>query len=182
MNPGRTMPRIAIPRTSVRRILAPAPLFTGRPWYTTASLVLTDAVALILSVGISVAFKGIFQGGVDIVSYLQLWPFLFVFLMVYAAVGLYSSISIGPPGRTAARHRFLQRFVRLPRGNHGLIAGRASAFHLDPFSRARFKRCAGAADPRMFAATVFAQAVVGIPCGSVRGRKNGRGGSKGDAR
>jgi len=97
MNPGRTMPRIAIPRTSVRRILAPAPLFTGRPWYTTAALVLTDAVALILSVGISVAFKGIFQGGVDIVSYLQLWPFLFVFLMVYAAVGLYSSISIGPP-------------------------------------------------------------------------------------
>ena len=55
MNPGRTMPRIAIPRTSVRRILAPAPLFTGQPWYTTAALVLTDAVALILSVGISVA-------------------------------------------------------------------------------------------------------------------------------
>jgi Undecaprenyl-phosphate galactose phosphotransferase WbaP len=69
----------------------------GRPAYTTAVLIATDACALLLSVAISVATKFIFQGNVGIGGYLRLWPFLFVFLLAYAATGLYSGAGIGAP-------------------------------------------------------------------------------------
>jgi len=69
----------------------------GRPAWTTAVLVLTDACALLLSVAISFAAKFVFQGNVGITGYLRLWPFLFVFLLAYAATGLYSGAGIGAP-------------------------------------------------------------------------------------
>jgi Undecaprenyl-phosphate galactose phosphotransferase WbaP len=76
----------------------PAPLAQiGRPAYTAAVLVLTDALALLLSVAISVAVKFVFEGSVGLGGYLRLWPFLFVFLLAYAATGLYSGVGIGAP-------------------------------------------------------------------------------------
>src|SRR5271165_389983 len=69
----------------------------GKPWYSTAALLLTDAGALLLSVAISVAVKVLLQGGVQLHGYVHLWPFLFVFLGVYASIGLYSGVSVGAP-------------------------------------------------------------------------------------
>lgn len=69
----------------------------GRPAYTTVVLVLTDAMALVLSVAVSVGVKLVLQGNVGISGYLRLWPFLFVFLLAYAATGLYSGVGIGAP-------------------------------------------------------------------------------------
>ena len=60
-------------------------------------LIGTDACALLLSVAISVAAKFVFQGNVGLGGYLKLWPFLFVFLLAYAATGLYSGAGIGAP-------------------------------------------------------------------------------------
>ncbi|HLJ49452.1 MAG TPA: undecaprenyl-phosphate galactose phosphotransferase WbaP [Bryobacteraceae bacterium] len=82
--------------TAVSRPI-PATMFSNRPSYTTAVLVLTDAFALLLSVAISVCAKQLVEGRVNINGYLGLWPFLFVFLMVYASVGLYSGVSLGAP-------------------------------------------------------------------------------------
>ncbi len=69
----------------------------GKPWYSTAALLLTDAAALLLSVAISVAVKILLQGSVQLHGYVHLWPFLFVFLGVYASIGLYSGVSVGAP-------------------------------------------------------------------------------------
>jgi Undecaprenyl-phosphate galactose phosphotransferase WbaP len=77
-------------------IAAPG-ILTGKPWYTTAALVCTDASALLISVAISAGVKGLTQGGLELGGYLQLWPFLFVFLMVYWAIGLYSGVGVGAP-------------------------------------------------------------------------------------
>jgi Undecaprenyl-phosphate galactose phosphotransferase WbaP len=68
-----------------------------RPPYTTIALVLSDVAALILSVTIGVGIKTVFRGPVDFGAYLQLWPFLSVFLVTYMASGLYSGAGIGAP-------------------------------------------------------------------------------------
>lgn len=68
-----------------------------RPPYTTLALVLSDITALCLSVSISVGFKALVRGPIDLSSYLQLWPFIFVFLIAYMASGLYSGAGIGAP-------------------------------------------------------------------------------------
>jgi len=65
--------------------------------YTTVALVLSDIAALLLSVALSLVLKGLFTGLLDVGSYLQLWPFLFVFLIAYMASGLYSGVGIGAP-------------------------------------------------------------------------------------
>lgn len=69
----------------------------SRPLYTVACLVATDAVAILLSVALSLACKLAVNGTLDIGSYLKLWPFVFAFLLVYAAIGLYSGIALSPP-------------------------------------------------------------------------------------
>ena len=65
--------------------------------YATLALLLTDVCALLLSVGVSVGIKALASGGLNVLPYLQLWPFLFVFLAVYAAIGLYSSVAVSAP-------------------------------------------------------------------------------------
>ena len=66
--------------------------------YTTLALLLADIVALILSVSIAVVAKALsVHGNIDIGSYVQLWPFLFVFIFGYAVAGLYSGLGTGAP-------------------------------------------------------------------------------------
>ena len=69
----------------------------GQPWHMTAVLIGADAFALLLSVVLSVATKILLQGDVNLQGYVLLWPFLFVFLAVYAGIGLYSRVGIGAP-------------------------------------------------------------------------------------
>jgi len=83
--------------TALSHPIAAPVVLTGKPWYTTAALVLTDAFALLLSVAVSVVTKAVLQGGLDFSPYLQLWPFLFVFLIVYASIGLYNGVGVGAP-------------------------------------------------------------------------------------
>lgn len=73
------------------------PLPSLRLPYTTIALVLSDITALVLSVAIALAIKAVFRGPIDLESYLQLWPFLLVFLIAYMASGLYSGAGIGAP-------------------------------------------------------------------------------------
>ena len=83
--------------TTAVRPLAPVMAPTGYPWFTTASLLVSDTLALIFSVALSVSMKAALAGAVDVSAYMRLWPFLFVFLGVYAAVGLYSRVALSPP-------------------------------------------------------------------------------------
>ena len=69
----------------------------GTRSFTSAALLGSDVFALLLSVTLSVAAKAVFNHGVDLASYFALWPFLFVFLLVYAAIGLYSGLAMGAP-------------------------------------------------------------------------------------
>jgi Undecaprenyl-phosphate galactose phosphotransferase WbaP len=62
-----------------------------------ASLVLSDLIALVVSVVTSIAVKMIVSPPFELVGYVRLFPLLFLFLGVYAAVGLYSGLAMGPP-------------------------------------------------------------------------------------
>ena len=83
--------------TTALQPVAPAIAVPRLAWFTTASLLVSDALALACSVALSVGMKAALAHRVDLASYLRLWPFLFVFLGVYAAVGLYSGIALSPP-------------------------------------------------------------------------------------
>ena len=65
-----------------------------QPNATKLCLMAADSAALIISVGLSLAGKALLEGGLDVRPYLVLWPFLFVFLMAYAALGLYSIVGL----------------------------------------------------------------------------------------
>ena len=82
--------------TAVRPLVFPLSP-PGYAWFTTACLLASDALALALSVALSVAVKAVFAPPVDLSAYIRLWPFLFVFHAVYAAVGLYSGVALSPP-------------------------------------------------------------------------------------
>lgn len=69
----------------------------NRPAATIGCLVITDGAALLLSVAVSLIIKALTQGPFGLDGYLRLWPFLFVFLLVYACVGLYSIVALSPP-------------------------------------------------------------------------------------
>ena len=69
----------------------------GKPFYAISLLILADISALLLSVGVSLCLKLLIEGRLDLTAYVRLWPFLFVFVGVYALVGLYSGISLSPP-------------------------------------------------------------------------------------
>jgi Undecaprenyl-phosphate galactose phosphotransferase WbaP len=62
-----------------------------------AALVASDTLALAAAVAISVLWKAILFGPVELDAYLRLIPFLGVFLGVYAAQGLYSDVSVSTP-------------------------------------------------------------------------------------
>lgn len=68
----------------------------AHPNATKFCLMVADSSALIISVGLSIAFKALLEGGLNIRPYLILWPFLLVFLMAYAALGLYSIVGLSP--------------------------------------------------------------------------------------
>lgn len=70
---------------------------TPKPLLMIAALVLSDIIALLVSVATSIAPKAIVSQPFDVTGYLRLFPFLFVFLAFYAAVGLYSGVAMGPP-------------------------------------------------------------------------------------
>ncbi len=92
-------PQSAIPhRSLIDRRLRPR---TATKSYTGWALLASDVCSLLLSVGLSVALKAAFSRisnqGLDLAPYLALWPFLFVFLLVYAVIGLYSPLAMGAP-------------------------------------------------------------------------------------
>ena len=68
----------------------------SHPGITKLCLMTADAAALTASVGIGIAVKMLFKNAVELQQYFFLWPFLFVFLMVYAASGLYSIVALSP--------------------------------------------------------------------------------------
>lgn len=68
-----------------------------KPMFMIASLVTSDVIALLVSVATSIAVKLIVSRPFELAGYLRLFPFLLVFLAVYAAVGLYSGVGMGPP-------------------------------------------------------------------------------------
>ncbi|MDP9172008.1 MAG: undecaprenyl-phosphate galactose phosphotransferase WbaP [Acidobacteriota bacterium] len=72
-------------------------LVPTKPWFTTVCFVLTDLMALLLAVSLGLFAKFLVEHQLDLGSYLRLWPFLIVFLLVYAALGLYSEASLSPP-------------------------------------------------------------------------------------
>lgn len=61
------------------------------------SLMAADSAALALAVGVSVLAKGLITGDYEVGSHLRLAIFLPAFLAAYAAAGLYSRLSLGPP-------------------------------------------------------------------------------------
>jgi Undecaprenyl-phosphate galactose phosphotransferase WbaP len=63
----------------------------------TACLALTDSVGLLISVAAGVLLKELVHGPFDTAGYVRLWPFLFVFICVYGAIGLYSGVALSPP-------------------------------------------------------------------------------------
>ena len=60
-------------------------------------LVAADIFSLLASVEIALACKFVIHGLPSLATYLRLWPFLLVFIAVYALVGLYSGVSLSPP-------------------------------------------------------------------------------------
>ena len=82
--------------TTLLRLVPRTSVMPGNPARMLACLVLCDALALIVSVGLAVACKMLFSSDVVISAYLRLWPFLIAFLSVYAVNGLYSGVALSP--------------------------------------------------------------------------------------
>jgi Undecaprenyl-phosphate galactose phosphotransferase WbaP len=73
---------------------ASAPRFTViRPLI----LLLSDTLALALSLGIAIFAKAQIHQGVTVAPYAKLWPFTFVFLASYWMSGLYSRVAMSQP-------------------------------------------------------------------------------------
>ncbi len=85
--------------TSTTAIPAPAFSYTpsSRPFRMLGYLILTDALSLLLSVALSLICKLALRQTFGLEGYLQMWPFLFVFIVVYGAVGLYSGVALCTP-------------------------------------------------------------------------------------
>ena len=59
-------------------------------------LILSDWAALLMAVVLSVACKQLLTVTLSPQDYIRFWPFLFVFIAVYAAAGLYSGLALNP--------------------------------------------------------------------------------------
>jgi Undecaprenyl-phosphate galactose phosphotransferase WbaP len=68
-------------------------LYVFRPFV----LVLSDSLALMLSLGLAVFVKAQTTVGVTLTSYVKLWPFIFVFLCSYWMSGLYARVALSHP-------------------------------------------------------------------------------------
>jgi Undecaprenyl-phosphate galactose phosphotransferase WbaP len=64
---------------------------------TVLCLMASDVATLLLSVAIGLMCKSIVSGVQSWEPYVRLWPFLFVFIAVYALVGLYGGVALSPP-------------------------------------------------------------------------------------
>src|SRR5438477_12371402 len=69
----------------------------GRPLHMAICLMTTDIFTLLVSVEISLVCRMVLSGSLHLGGYVRLWPFLFVFIAVYAAAGLYSGVARSPP-------------------------------------------------------------------------------------
>lgn len=68
----------------------------ARPLAMTACLIASDSLALLLAVALGLLFKLATGTDTDVLAYVRLLPFLLVFLLTYASIGLYSGVSLGP--------------------------------------------------------------------------------------
>jgi Undecaprenyl-phosphate galactose phosphotransferase WbaP len=68
----------------------------SRPWLSVLLLVLADLVALCLAIAITVGLRYALDGRLRYMLYLQLWPVLILFVLIFAAVGLYSGLAMYP--------------------------------------------------------------------------------------
>jgi Undecaprenyl-phosphate galactose phosphotransferase WbaP len=82
--------------TAIQRIHA-APARPRRITNMTLCLLAADTVTLFVSVAISLCASAWTSGLPSWAPYLRLWPFLFVFLAVYALAGLYTGLALSPP-------------------------------------------------------------------------------------
>ncbi|MDX1981797.1 MAG: undecaprenyl-phosphate galactose phosphotransferase WbaP [Bryobacteraceae bacterium] len=69
----------------------------SRPALMVGALIASDTLALTASVAISLFWKMLIAGPIDVEGYLRLLPFLGVFLGAFAAQGLYSDVSVSTP-------------------------------------------------------------------------------------
>src|SRR5262245_14549550 len=70
---------------------------SGKPINMFICLMITDFLTLLISVVVSLLCKLVVNDHLNFSGYFRLWPFLFVFLAVYAVAGLYSGVSLSPP-------------------------------------------------------------------------------------
>lgn len=70
---------------------------TTKPILMVGLLVASDIIALVSSVVLGVLVKLLLQEPAGLHGYTRLWPFLFVFIAFYSAVGLYSGAALSPP-------------------------------------------------------------------------------------
>src|SRR5439155_5777626 len=74
------------PVTAIQKYNPPYPS-QGGAFHTVACMIATDVLTLFLSVSIAVICKVAANPSVNLTGYLRLWPFLFVFIAVYASAG-----------------------------------------------------------------------------------------------
>lgn len=66
------------------------------PWLTAGTLALADLVTISIAVLLGIYLRLIYDGHFEPIIFLQLWPALFLFILVFAARGLYAAIAQGP--------------------------------------------------------------------------------------
>lgn len=67
-----------------------------RPWLTAFLLLTSDLVSLALSGLLALGLRHLLDGGFNPALYVQLWPVVGAFVVVYALVGLYPGVGIAP--------------------------------------------------------------------------------------
>ncbi len=68
-----------------------------KPYFMIASLVLGDVISLAVAGLIALLTKRLFWGVHQISGYVALAPFLLLFVLVYAGLGLYGGVALSPP-------------------------------------------------------------------------------------
>ena len=102
--------------------------------YMALCLMAADISTLFVSVATSLISKTVVSGVQTWEPYLRLWPFLFVFLAVYALAGLYSGLALSPPEEVEAGNTLLGDRVRGTGSRHSLTSRREQIFHVGDVS------------------------------------------------
>jgi Undecaprenyl-phosphate galactose phosphotransferase WbaP len=106
------------------------PSVSARPVFMVGSLIASDAVALLISVGLAVLSKVLFEGSPGTPAFVRLWLFLLVFIAFYSAVGLYSGAALSPP-EELRRATFSSAFL-FPAISALTASWRGVSWHLTP--------------------------------------------------